>query len=163
LALSKTHDVLTRENWGGAELQEVAEEVVRPYRQTGDERFEIGGPVLRLTPGMALSLSMALHELCTNAVKYGALSNTRGRVSITWTLASSTADAVLRLLWQESGGPPVVEPRDKGFGTRLLERGIARELGGTVEIRYAPAGLVCIIEAPMPILATESDQPLEAA
>jgi two-component sensor histidine kinase len=69
----------------------------------------------------------------------------------------------LRLLWQESGGPPVVEPREKGFGTRLLERGIARELGGTVEIRYAPAGLVCIIEAPMPILATESDQPLEAA
>jgi two-component sensor histidine kinase len=108
LALSKTHDVLTRENWGGAELGEVVDEVTRPYRADGDRRFEIAGPCLRLRPNTALSLSMALHELCTNAVKYGALSNDTGRVAITWDVSETAAGLLLRLHWREHGGPAVV-------------------------------------------------------
>jgi two-component sensor histidine kinase len=149
LALSKTHDVLTRENWGGAKLHEVVAEVTRPYRQDDGDRFEIAGPSLRLKPATALSLSMVLHELCTNAVKYGALSSTIGRIGITWTVSAPPANRTLRLEWHESGGPVVVQPQKRGFGTRLLEGGVARELGGTVQIRFEPAGLVCVIVAPL--------------
>jgi two-component sensor histidine kinase len=93
---------------------------------------------------------MALHELCTNAVKYGALSNSAGQVAITWEVKPKPVADRLRLCWQESGGPPVAEPGHKGFGTRLLQRGIANELGGAVEIRYEVSGLCCVIDTPLP-------------
>lgn len=149
-ALSKTHDVLTRENWGFAALREVIDEVTRPYREHGSDRFDIAGPDLNLQPSTALSLSMAVHELCTNAMKYGSLSVPAGRVAITWEVAPVAEAEHLELRWQESGGPSVSEPRQKGFGTRLLERAIARELNGSVEIRYDAGGLVCLINAPLP-------------
>jgi two-component sensor histidine kinase len=94
---------------------------------------------------------MALHELCTNAVKYGALSNDTGRVAITWDVSETEAGLLLRLHWREHGGPAVVVPQQKGFGMRLLERGVARELNGTVTVRYEQSGLTCTIEAPVPL------------
>jgi two-component sensor histidine kinase len=87
---------------------------------------------------------MVLHELGTNAVKYGALSGADGRVEIDW-----TANGSLRLRWAESGGPPVVPPARRGFGSRLIERGLRHEIGGRVTLQFAPGGVVCTIETPL--------------
>jgi PAS domain S-box-containing protein len=151
-ALARGHDVLTRENWEGASLGEIVSEALAAYRnrQDGSEAFEIGGADLRVTPSMALSLSMALHELCTNALKYGALSTPSGRVRVTWTALSGPKENRLAMHWEESGGPPVSPPAHKGFGSRLIEGGVARELNGTVRLAYEPTGLVCAIDVPLP-------------
>jgi two-component sensor histidine kinase len=93
---------------------------------------------------------MALHELCTNALKYGALKSPGGRVRVSWsTIVSSEGDR-LAMRWEESGGPPVLPPTRKGFGSRLIERGLARELDGTVTLSYEPDGVVCAIDVPLP-------------
>jgi PAS domain S-box-containing protein len=145
VALAEAHDLLTRENWEGADLLDllVRLEIVHG----GAERFAIiGGPV-RLSPRMALSLSMALHELATNAVKYGALSAPTGQVRITWTVVPGPAQSRLVLTWTETGGPPVQPPTRRGFGSRLIERGLAAELSGEARIDFRPDGVVCRIEA----------------
>jgi two-component sensor histidine kinase len=148
-ALSAAHNVLTERNWESADASDVVAAALAPYRaNTG--RFRISGPGLQLRPKTALALSMALHELCTNAVKYGALSNEGGRVEIVWEVAGSPAGQRFRLRWSESGGPPVVPPSRKGFGSRLVERGLAAELRGEVRLSYDPGGLVCTIDAPVP-------------
>ena len=146
MALAQAHDVLTRENWEGAELREIALEAVAAYRQEGD-RFAFEGPELRLEPRAALSIAMALYELTTNAAKYGALSASGGRVAIRWEVRSE-AGRRLVLRWEESGGPIVVPPSRGGFGTRLV-RSLASELGGTVDLAYAPTGVVCTVDAPL--------------
>jgi PAS domain S-box-containing protein len=117
-ALSNAHDLLMREDWEGAEMADVVAEALAPYLR---ERFEITGPELRLTSRMALALTLALHELATNAAKYGALSVPSGRVTVTWMVRPGDP---LRLTfrWQESGGPQVSPPAQKGFGSRLIER-----------------------------------------
>ncbi len=150
LALARVHDVLTRESWEGAELSAVVADAVRPL-ESGDDRpsrFTIEGPALRLPPRLALSIAMALHELGTNAVKYGALSTDDGRVSIAWTVRRE-ADLRLGLRWSESGGPPVRKPTRTGFGSRLIERSLARELAGEVQLNYEAAGVICTIDAPV--------------
>ena len=154
-ALARAHDVLTRENWEGASLAEVVAEAVAPYcgETARTNPFGIEGADLRLVPKVALSLSMALHELCTNAVKYGALSLPRGRVRIAWSTWESPADPTLFLQWEERDGPPVVPPARKGFGTRLIERSLVRELAGNATFDYEPAGLVCTIEVPLALKA----------
>jgi two-component sensor histidine kinase len=96
---------------------------------------------------MALALAMALQELATNAVKYGALSNEIGEIRIAWGPAATEASPHLHLCWEESGGPPVQAPKRRGFGTRLIERSLALELEGQVEIRFAPGGVVCTVDA----------------
>jgi two-component sensor histidine kinase len=96
---------------------------------------------------MALSLSMALHELCTNAAKYCALSTSEGRVLVAWSIAGG--DARLRLRWEEQGGPPVQEPTSKGFGSRLITRGVAHELSALVRLEFPVTGVVCEIDAPL--------------
>jgi len=149
LALSRAHDVLTRENWEGASLREIAAEALEPYRARGENRTSVEGPTVRLPPRMALALAMAFQELATNAVKYGALSNETGRVRIAWTVDRGTEPARLRLRWEESGGPPVETPSRRGFGSRLIERSLARDLDGGVEIRFEPAGVCCAIDAPL--------------
>jgi two-component sensor histidine kinase len=106
-------------------------------------------------PTMALSLSMILHELCTNAVKYGALVRAAGTVHITWDKSPSPEGPHLTLCWRELGGPPVTPPQRTGFGTRLIERSVTRELGGTVRMAHEAAGLVCTIEVPLPLIAGE--------
>lgn len=143
-ALALAHDLLTVEGWRGAALGDVVERAVSPFR-AGDDRIEIRGAAVRLSPKQALAISMALHELGTNALKYGALSNRGGRVRIGWQATNPASNALIELVWDESGGPPVAPPARKGFGSRLLERNLARELGGPTTIEYRPVGLICRI------------------
>jgi PAS domain S-box-containing protein len=142
MALSRAHNLLTEERWGGASLERVVKDAVEHLAGEG-ARFDVEGEPLRLAPRAALALAMALHELGTNAVKYGALSVEGGRVSIGW----AEENGRLRLEWRESGGPPVEAPSRRGFGSRLIERGLAADLGGTAALHFEPAGLRCQIEA----------------
>jgi two-component sensor histidine kinase len=149
IALSRAHDVLTRENWDGANLNEIVKQAIEPYRRKEENRFVVKGSAVRLPPRMALALAMALQELATNAVKYGALSNDTGRVEITWALDRKDAMPRVRLRWCETGGPPVKRPTRQGFGSRLIERSLARDLSGGVSLDFVPEGLVCTIDAPV--------------
>jgi len=145
VALAEAHDLLTRENWEGADLSDVLNRLQALHGAPG--RFTLNGPHVRLAPRMALSLSMALHELATNAVKYGALSLPDGQVRIDWSVATGTGAPRLTLTWTETGGPPVSPPTRRGFGSRLIERGLAAELSGEARIDFRPEGVVCRIEA----------------
>jgi PAS domain S-box-containing protein len=141
VALSRAHDVLTRESWDGAELGEIVALAVAPYLGETSERINTVGPAVRLKPRIALALAMALQELATNAVKYGALSLASGVLNIAWTMHGRR----LVLRWEESHGPVVAAPLRRGFGSRLIERSLAAELGGDVLIDFAPTGVVCEI------------------
>jgi two-component sensor histidine kinase len=142
IALSRAHNLLTEQNWEGAALERVVRDSVEHF--AGDCRFRISGPSFRLAPRSALALALALHELGTNAAKYGALSVQRGGlVDIAW----HVADGKLRLDWKESGGPPVAAPARRGFGSRLIEQGLGADLGGVARIAFEPDGLRCTIEA----------------
>jgi PAS domain S-box-containing protein len=147
-ALARAHDVLTRENWEGAELREIIDEVVEPYLRQKTKHFEIEGPRLRLIPRTALAIAMAIHELATNAAKYGALSVPSGCVVITWTVTAGDVPH-LELKWQEKGGPTVTAPTRRGFGTRMIERSLAQDVGGNVRLTYAPTGVVCVMDIPL--------------
>ncbi|KFG67294.1 sensor histidine kinase [Microvirga sp. BSC39] len=149
LALSRAHDVLTRESWDGADLVEVIEKALEPYQISGENRLRITGPHVRVTPRMSLALAMAMHELATNAVKYGALANKTGTIDVSWKVTNGTAPPRLALRWTETGGPPLVPPRRRGFGSRLIERSLANDLDGQVEIAFAPTGVVCTVDAPV--------------
>jgi two-component sensor histidine kinase len=162
-ALSRAHDVLTRENWDGAELHAIVAEAIAPYASLHAERFSVKGPILRLAPNIALALSMAFHELCTNAAKYGALSNDTGRITIDWGLFEAADGRRLRIRWEESGGPPVRKPARIGFGSRLIKRSLAYELGGDVLIEYPATGVVCTIEAFLPGLVCFQAEAIKAA
>jgi two-component sensor histidine kinase len=148
-ALASAHDILTREQWEGASLGEVAHGVLDALTERRDA-VRIAGPEVRLDPKTALSLSMAFHELGTNALKYGALSRPGGHVQLRWT--ADPPGGSLRLVWKEHGGPAVNPPGRRGFGSRLLERGLAGELNGEVELRFEPDGVACAIRMPQPVL-----------
>jgi PAS domain S-box-containing protein len=146
IALSEAHDVLVEQNWAGADLQVIVERAISPYEH-GEPRFEVDGPAVRLSPQQAVSMSLALHELCTNAIKYGALSAVGGKVSISWNIEYGGDGArAMTLLWRESGGPPVTPPTRKGFGTRLIGRSFGAENHGRAHLEYAAEGLTCIIQ-----------------
>jgi len=140
MALSSTHNLLVKREWRNASLHELIDEVMRPYGRP----YAYDGPDVRLDANLAVSLGMAIHELATNALKHGAWSD-QGRVDITVTRDAKR----LELTWRESGGPPVRQPDRRGFGSRLLERGVAGELDGEVTLDFAPDGLVCRITAPL--------------
>jgi len=146
LALSAAHNVLTRENWKSADLGEIAMEALRPYDDPPGSRIVASGPTARLAPNVALALSMALHELATNAVKYGALSTAEGRVQVSWSREARGQAMVLD--WRECGGPPVVAPTTSGFGARLLA-GLAGELGAPAKVIYDLAGVMCRLRIPV--------------
>jgi PAS domain S-box-containing protein len=149
-ALSKTHDVLTRENWESADLRDIVHEAMAPYQRESIERIKIEGASVQLPPRVALPLAMALHELSTNAVKYGALSVDAGEIQASWVLAEKDDGPNLSLTWTETGVPLTQKPSHKGFGSRLIERGLTRELGGVVNLDYTPTGLVCTLSFPLP-------------
>lgn len=149
MALSRAHDVLTRENWEAADLSDIILHAIAPYRSYGEARFRCQGPDIRLSPRMVLALAMALHELGTNAVKYGALSNATGHVDLTWQIQEADGGSYLRLQWAEAGGPPVEAPKKRGFGSRLIERSLAQDLGDDVVLRFEPGGLICTVNAPL--------------
>jgi PAS domain S-box-containing protein len=150
IALSKAHDVLTRESWEAAGLHQIVAEAMDPFKAQGENRIQVAGLEVRLPPSMALAIAMALQELATNAVKYGALSNETGKVGLRWSLDKTNNSAYLHLRWEESGGPPVHPPSRRGFGTRLIERSLAGDLHGEAKIEFAATGLVCTITAPVP-------------
>jgi PAS domain S-box-containing protein len=145
LGLSEVHDVLTRERWHGAALLEVAERALKPFASQATGQVMIRGPDVWLQPGEALTMALVFHELATNAVKYGALSVERGRVNLNWTLDRPRER--LKMQWVESRGPAVTRPTRRGFGSRLIERGLKGELRGSAELRYEPGGLVCAMVA----------------
>ena len=150
IALARANDLLTGENWEGASLSDVVAAASVALGGNEPGRFTAQGPVVRLSPKAALSLSMAMHELGTNAVKYGALSDDKGRIDVRWTLKPDAKGVNrMRIEWRESGGPPVRSPTRRGFGSRLVEHGLAGELDGNVEMRFEPSGLVCVIDAPV--------------
>ena len=155
-ALSAAHDILTQESWETASIGKVVADALAPYRGQ-QKRFEIDGPDVRLPPKTAVSLALALHELATNAVKYGALSNQEGCVEIKWTVDPDGKSKRLRLVWRERGGPPVSPPEKRGFGSRLIERSLAAEFGGEVKIEFLPEGVVCNVFAPLPEGNSETD------
>jgi PAS domain S-box-containing protein len=149
MALSAAHNVLTEQHWTGADLLEVVVGAVETFGERRG-RFEISGPSVWLPAKTALAIAMALHELGTNAIKYGALSVPSGRVALTWRASAEADEIRLGLEWREVDGPPVSEPVRRGFGSRLLERGLAVELDGPVRLDFQPTGLVCTLEARMP-------------
>ncbi|MDN5864440.1 MAG: PAS domain S-box protein [Gammaproteobacteria bacterium] len=156
LALSRAHDVLTRENWEYAGLKNIVAGAIAPYSAPyRASRFDVQGPGLRLQPRAGLALAMALHELATNAVKYGALSGDDGRVAIHWRPEKDgeAGRTLLRLRWTETGGPPVAPPGRRGFGSCLIEQGLAHDLGGTARLHFRSSGLLCEIAAPLDAIA----------
>lgn len=150
-ALGNVHALLTDHNWEGARLTDVIGMSLRPHGVADGALFSLDGIDFRLRPKSAVALSLALHELGTNALKYGALSEGKGHVEIVWRVE----DGRFALRWRESGGPPVRQPTRRGFGSRLIERGLAAELRGQVKIEYRPEGVVCVIEAPLDSLRDE--------
>ena len=148
-ALAAAHSLLTRSNWEDAALDQVVRSAVEAATGEAGRRVVSAGPKVWVRPQTAVALSLALHELCTNALKHGALSRPEGGVEINWSL-SEAAPQVLGLVWREHGGPEVAPPKGKGFGRRLLEQGLARELGGSVRLQFEPTGVVCTILAALP-------------
>jgi two-component sensor histidine kinase len=145
MALGGAHDLLNQENWEGANLDEVIQRMVMVHDRLENGRFTLKGPRIRLQPNKAVAMAMALHELATNATKYGALSRPQGRVAIRWGV--DRAGGELSLSWREQGGPAVHAPDRRGFGSRLIERSLAAELGGKASLVFAPAGVRCDLTA----------------
>jgi two-component sensor histidine kinase len=145
VALGNAHDILTRTSWSGASIVQVVEGALAPH-QAGTGRINAEGPAVELLPKQALGLSLAVHELATNALKYGALSNGTGVVDIAW----SSGNDAFHFSWSERGGPTVAEPppEKKSFGSRLIERMLASDFGGTVTTTYLPGGILCELRAP---------------
>lgn len=149
-ALVRGHDLLTRKNWQHADLSEIAETAMAPLKEERGHRFAISGPPVSLPPTTAVPMAMIMHELCTNALKYGALSNENGRVAINWTTKADPGGIAVSLIWSESGGPAVHPPEEEGFGTRLIAN-LSRQLGGDCSFRYPPSGLVCHLSILSPL------------
>lgn len=145
-ALSATHDLLTQSDWGTTQIRDVVDAELAPYRQVEEHRIAIGGPDISLAPNDALSLGLAIHELATNAAKYGALTRAGGAVSIHWELISPKQ---VRLEWKERGGPPVKATRGRGFGTDLIEKIVANELDSPVQLDFEPEGVTCVLTIPV--------------
>jgi two-component sensor histidine kinase len=149
IALSQVHNVLTDRSWAHVALHDIVAQAVKPYRSHGENRIFVQGASVKVPPRMALPLAMALQELVTNAVKYGALSNGTGQIRIHWTLDGASMPRRLHLMWEETEGPPVQKPVRRGFGTRLIERSLAQELAGEVQIEFSETGVVCSVAAPL--------------
>jgi len=149
MALSHAHNLLTRTQWRGADLHEIVALELEPYRTAEAERVRLSGGPRRIGSKAAVGFALAFHELATNAVKYGALSVPQGRVEVSWTIEGGADGPTLTVLWAEHGGPPVQPPQRRGFGSRLLERGLSYDLGGTVRLDFDPRGVRCTIHAPV--------------
>jgi two-component sensor histidine kinase len=147
VALSRAHNLLTQANWENASLEELAILTLDANGADG-ARISLAGPPILLPPKEAVSIAMALHELSTNAIKYGALSNDAGKICLEWSRTDGSEPQII-LSWTESGGPPVDAPKRRGFGSFLLERTLARDLDGEVIVRFEPAGVACTIRAPL--------------
>ncbi|MGA7808242.1 sensor histidine kinase [Bradyrhizobium sp.] len=149
LALGRVHDLLLKTNWTSATLASIVQAAIEPFDKGA--HFLVQVPDIDVSPAAVLPLAMILNELCTNAVKYGSLSNADGRVAI-----SAAVDASKQrfgFAWVESGGPPVSTPTHASFGTRLIEQGFVGELRGEAHLSFAPSGVVCNLDIPLASLA----------
>jgi len=149
LSLSKAHELLTRQAWTGVNLRDIICQELEPYHDGSALRVRLEGADLMLEPRVGLALSLVLHELTTNAAKYGALSDGQGIVTVRWTASESGSPDVLRIDWIESGGPIVTPPAKRSFGTRLIERTMTKDLQGMAVLDFDPAGLRCVLELPL--------------
>ena len=148
-ALAAAHDLLTRQSWESAMLRDIVTAALAPFGALEDGRVSIDGPDVRLNAQATVAVAMALHELATNAAKYGALSNDDGKIAIAWSQDDADAGSRLRFEWTERGGPRVETPEGRGFGSRLIERALAAELSGAVALHFDPEGVRCLIDAPV--------------
>jgi two-component sensor histidine kinase len=146
VSLGRTHNVLSDQKWESALVRDLVDGALAPYAGKDGARIHATGPNLRLAPRSALTVAMALHELATNAAKYGALSNERGQIYVDWAVADSPNE--FRLTWREIGGPLVAMPARSGFGTRLIEGG-TEQIGGSAALDFKPDGLVCTLTCPL--------------
>lgn len=150
VALARAHDLLTQESWQGADLLEILNRALQAVCPDRERQLEVSGPPCRLNPKLALSLSMAFHELATNATKHGALSVDAGKVAIDWNIEGGGEDKWLHLTWRELHGPSVTAPEKRGFGSRLLEQALARELNAQVLLSFTESGVNFSLTAPLP-------------
>ena len=150
-ALSRSHDLLTTESWKSAALVDLINDALEPFAVADGraERIVITGENVRFPPQAALALGIAFNELATNAVKYGAFSNGTGSIFIGWKIEPTSEGRQLSLEWREKDGPIVVPPTHNGFGSRVIERGLSRELGGSVHLDYRSSGLLCTMNIPL--------------
>ena len=148
LALAQAQDVLMQGSWSSASLAGIVASAVALHSDGEPDRFRVEGVDVTLGPKPALTLALMLHELGTNAAKYGALSVPEGHVAITWEIVPAESEARLRLRWEEIGGPRVSPPTRSGFGSRLIERSLVHSFGGTAKLAFPPTGVVLTMEAP---------------
>ncbi|MEW6642980.1 MAG: HWE histidine kinase domain-containing protein [Pseudomonadota bacterium] len=144
-ALLRSHDLLTQRNWEHADLTDIMKVSLAPLQGDKGHRFALSGPAVDLPPTSAVPAAMIVHELCTNAIKYGALSNDRGTVTLQWAATPDERGTVVSMTWSEAGGPPVERPQQEGFGSRLIAN-LTRQMHGSFETRYPPSGLICHIK-----------------
>ncbi len=154
-ALTAAYSLLSRESWSGVQLEEIVVEELRPFMAGDRANIRVEGPPVPLDPRGALALGMAIHELATNAAKYGALSVPEGDVAVTWTVERRGDGEHLALDWAERNGPPVTAPAKRGFGTTLIERGLAHDLSGEACIEFLPGGVRASVRA---VLRNEADK-----
>lgn len=145
-ALARAHELLTRGAWAKADLGDMVVEALRPFTPSGTGRLSVEGQAVRVAPEAAVTLQMIIHELAANAARHGAWSGEAGKVSLHWT---ASTEAGLRLCWEETGGPPAREPAGRGFGSRLIERGLSRDLGGAATLAFRPQGVRYDMTAPL--------------
>jgi PAS domain S-box-containing protein len=155
-ALSNAHRLLASSRWEGADLNRLVEEEFAPYRAGGNQRVSTRGPIVLLPPATAQTIALALHELATNAAKYGALSNELGHVDLSW----QTEPGKLELIWVESSGPAITPPTRRGYGSRAIVAGIERQLGGIVDFDWQAGGLCCTLSLPHDPTNESSKRPL---
>jgi two-component sensor histidine kinase len=141
--MGDSYNILTEASWGASSIQRVVESALDPFRH-GNSQIKITGVEFELNPGQALILALAVNELATNAVKYGALSVPAGHVEVSWTVTDA-----LRFQWVEMHGPAVSPPARSGFGSVLIKTLLAGDFNGTVDLRYDPSGVTCKLEAPL--------------
>jgi PAS domain S-box-containing protein len=152
ISLAGAHDLLTVRNWSGADVADLVARAVAPFALG---QITLDGPSLDVSPTQALALSLALHELATNAAKYGALSQPEGQVELRW----KAQEDQLNLSWRESGGPHVVPPSRRGFGSRLIENALCRDLDGRTRLEFAPEGVTCLITAALVMKLGDAELP----
>ena len=155
-AMARTQDLLVGQNWTGASLRDLVRTQLAPFAEDASSRIEVSGPRLELKPAAVHSLTLALHELATNAAKYGALSTTDGIIAIGWDVSVlEPAQGRFRMSWRERNGPPVMQPSRKGFGHVVISEMVASSLHGDVKLDYAREGLIWSIDAPRSSVMTD--------
>ena len=147
-ALSRVNTLLTEAQWQSAAMRDIVTSALEPFEASERQRVHMDGPRVYLTAQCAMMMSMLLHELATNAVKYGALSGDAGSVSIVWTREEDKSGASVRVVWQEQGGPKVQDSERRGFGTTLIQKGLSNQLGGEATLEFMPDGVRCVLRAP---------------